>query len=60
MTKPTTKTTRQLPATDGKWKEDRDLSGQLVGWLEMFSDDKGRWFSVPDASRYIRISDAYR
>jgi hypothetical protein len=43
-----------LPVTDGKWVEDRDSRGVLHGWLEMFSDAKGRWFSIPDASRYIK------
>jgi hypothetical protein len=49
-----------LPKTDGKWVEDRDRTGALCGWLEMFSDGIGRWFSIPDASRYIRVSAAYR
>lgn len=49
-----------LPKTDGKWIEDRDIFGQLVGWLELFSDAAGRWFSIPAASRYIRASAAYR
>jgi hypothetical protein len=49
-----------LPTTEGKWVEDRDRQGTLHGWLEMFSDDSGRWFSVPDASRYVRVSAACR
>jgi hypothetical protein len=30
-----------LPLTDGKWVEDRDFHGNLVGWLEMFP--RPRW-----------------
>ena len=48
-----------LPITDGKWIEDRDPCGTLYGWLEMFSDAEGRWFSVPDASRYIKAPQAH-
>ena len=49
-----------LPLTDGKWVEDRDRGGALLGWLEMFPGPDRRLFSVPGASRYIRVSDAYR
>jgi len=49
-----------LPLTEGRWIEDRDRLGNLLGWLEMFPDYTGRLFSVPDASRYVAINDAYR
>ena len=49
-----------LPPTQGKWIEDRDRKGALYGWFEMFPGGDGRWYSVPDASRYIRISAAYQ
>ncbi len=52
------KTQIGLPTTRGKWIEDRSR-GTLLGWLEMFSDGTGRWFTIPDVSRYIRVSAAY-
>lgn len=46
-----------LPLTSGKWVQDRDRKGTLLGWFEMFTDDNGRWFTVPDAGRYIPLDD---
>jgi hypothetical protein len=47
-----------LPHTEGKWLEDRDLRGTLCGWLEVFwNAAHRRWFSVPGASRYVRVTD---
>lgn len=45
-----------LPLTDGQWVADRDRAGDIMGWLEMFPDCRGRLFSIPDASRYIRVT----
>jgi hypothetical protein len=55
-----TETKVGLPKTDGKWVEDRDHDGQLLGWLELFSNNNSRrWFFIPGASRYVRISAAF-